>query len=159
MNYGDTSLVPNGVDYAAVTPFIYLMMATLGMLGGDPAVQQYLDAEPQARQAIRELSRAVAAAGVRVRDSGKVRDEFDIRLGLFTAEEFWQFNLAVDVIALLATRNGIAPDSRALAFSDLRSLEEWAGMHHWKSGVRKAGTGPAQFGPLRAHVPPHKPHR
>lgn len=151
--------MPDDVDFAVVAPFIELIVATLRMLGGDPGIQQYLRAEPQAHQAIRELSSAVAAAGVRVRDSGKARTEWDVRMNMFTAEEFWLFNLAVDVIALLSTRGGMQSDTRAIAMSDLRSLDDDANGHHWKSQVRKAGNGPAQFGPLRAHIPPHKPHR
>ena len=155
----DAELVPNGLDYQVVAPFIYLTLATLDLLGGDPVVRQYTGAEPKAHSAIRELSRAVAGAGVRVRDSGRVRDEFEEHMRLFTADEFWMFDLAIDVIAMLGSLGGLKPGTHALVLRDLRSLDVHAHSHHWKREVHKAGDGPAAFRELRAHVPHHKPHR
>ena len=157
MSFIDADLVPNGTDYQVVAPFIYLMMATLYLLGTESAVKQYLSAQPEAHQAIRELSTAVAAGGVRVRDSGRVRDEYDVRMGLYTAEEFWLFDLAVDVIAMLLSLGGFEPGTRALVARDLRDLDEHVHSHHWKKEVKKAGDGPVQFRQLRAHVPHHTP--
>ena len=159
MNASDVGLVPYGLDYEVVAPFIYLTLATLALLGGDPVVLQYASAEPSAHSAIRELSRAVAGAGVRVRDSGRVRDEFEEHMRLFTADEFWIFDLAIDVIAMLGTLGGLRPGTHALVLRDLRSLDEHVHSHHWKREVHKAGDGPAAFRELRAHVPHHKPHR
>jgi hypothetical protein len=101
----------------------------------------------------------VAAAGVRVRDSGRrQRDEFEEHVRLFTADEIWLVNLAVDVIAMLTAIGGLRPDFHAQAVSDLRSLDYHVHSHHWKAQVRKAGDGPPHLRALRAHVPHHKPH-
>lgn len=145
--------MPYGLDYEVVAPFIYLTLSTLYLLGTESAVKQYLSVEPEAHRAIRDLSTAVAAAGVRVRDSGRVKDEFDVHMGLYAAEEFWLFDLAIDVIAMLVTLGGFSPGTRALVASDLRSLDKDAHSHHWKREVKKAGDGPAQFRDLRSHVP------
>jgi hypothetical protein len=76
---------------------------------------------------------------------------------MFTPEEFWKFNLAVDVIAMFATSGGLRRSAHAKAIIDLGVLDEHAHSHHWKSQVRKAGDGPAEFRDLRAHIPRHKP--
>jgi hypothetical protein len=152
-------LVPDDLDYSVTAPFIELTIATLGLLSVDPVVKQYCQASPGAHQSIRELSSAVAAAGVRVRDSGRRLEEFEEHLHKFTAEEFWEFNLAVDVIAMFCATPGMNPGNHAQIRSDLQSLDEDARGHHWKSQVRKAGDGPPQFHELRAHIPTHKPHR
>ena len=44
------------------------------------AVQAHVSAEPGLRQKIRQLSTAVSAAGVRVRDAGLLKDSFDENL-------------------------------------------------------------------------------
>lgn len=54
---------------------------------GDSVVQQYASAQPEAQHAIRELCRAVADAGTRVRDTGQMLDSFDENLRYYTAEE------------------------------------------------------------------------
>ena len=159
MNSADAGLVPDGLDYEVVAPFIYLTLSTLYLLGTEAAVKQYLSVEPQAHRAIRDLSVAVAGAGVRVRDSGQVKDQFDVRMGLYTAEEFWLFDLAIDVIAMFIGVGGLSPGTRALVASDLRSLDQHVHSHHWKREVKKAGAGPAMFGELRAHVPHHTDRR
>lgn len=148
--------MPYGLDYEVVAPFIYLTLSTLYLLGTDSTVQQYLSVEPEAHRAIRDLSTAVAAGGVRVRDSGRVKDEFDVRMGLYTAEEFWLFDLAIDVIAMFLALGGLSPGTHARVVSDLRSLDKDAHSHHWRKEVKKAGDGPAQFRDLRSHVPRRK---
>lgn len=152
-------LVPSGLDYSVTPPFIELTMSTLGLLSYDPVVKQYVQAQPGAHQAIRELSTAVAAAGVRVRDSGRRLEEFEEHIHKFTAEELWTVNLAIDVIAMFCGGGGMEPSNHALVRSDLQTLDSFAHAHHWKSQVRKAGDGPPQFRELRAHIPYHKPHR
>jgi hypothetical protein len=155
----DAGLVPDGLDYSATAPFIYLMISTLGLLSYDPVVKQYLQASPDSLESIRGLSKAVAAAGVRVRDSSRRLDEFEDHLHKFTPEEFWVFNLAVDIIAMFCGTPGMDPSNHALIRSDMQSLDEYAHSHHWKSQVRKAGDGPVQFRRLRGHIPTHKPRR
>jgi hypothetical protein len=152
-------LVPDGLDYSVTAPFIELMISTLGLLSYDPVVKQYLEASPGSQQSIRALATAVAAAGVRVRDSSRRLDEFEEHLHKFTPEEFWVFNLAVDIIAMFAGTPGMDPSNHALIRSDLQTLDDLAHGHHWKSQVRKAGDGPVQFRELRGHIPAHKPRR
>jgi hypothetical protein len=156
MNYGDAGLVPDGLDYQSVAPFIYLMLVTLSLVGHEASVTQYLSASPEAHGAVRDLSTAVAGAGVRVRNSGRVRNAYDVHMDLYTAEEFWLFDLAVDVIAMLVSMDDFGSDRRELLASDLETLDEHAHNHHWRKGVKKAGKGPARFHDLRAYVP-HSP--
>jgi hypothetical protein len=120
-------------------------------------VEQYSQGNPDAHRAIRALSTQVAQAGIRVRDTAKHGDMFAEHMNMFTAEEYWKFNLAIDVIAMFATGGGLTPDVRALMIEDLKSLDEHVHSHHWKSQVHKAGDGPVQFRELRAHIPHHKP--
>lgn len=155
---GDIDLVPRGLDYDVVAPFIYLTLTTLGLLSSESVVKQYASAQPEAQQAIRELAQAVAAAGTRVRDTGQMRDSFDENLRYYMAEEIWLFDLAIDVIAMLGTLGGLPPGTRARINEDLRLLDNNVHSHHWKKEVRQAGDGPAQFRELRAHVLRHEPH-
>jgi hypothetical protein len=157
--YGsDTGLIPNGTDCEVLAPFLSLTMSTLNLLGIDPVVRQYVSAAPEAHRAIRELSAAMAAAGVRVRDTTRRHDFFDEHIREFTPEEIWMFDLAIDVIAMLGTLGGLSPGTHAQILDDLRSLDRFPHNHHWQKEVRKAGDGPAVFRELRAHVPHHKPH-
>lgn len=155
---GDSGLVPAGLDMEVVAPFIYLTLMTLSLLGSEPVVQQYTSAQAEAHDAIRELSRAVAAAGTRVRDAGQMRDSLDENLRYYTSEEIWLFNLAIDVIAMFGALGGLSPAARARNIEDVRLLDNNVTSHHWKKEVRQAGDGPAQFRALRAHVPHHQPH-
>jgi hypothetical protein len=155
--HGTSELVPSGLDYEVVAPFIYLTLTTLGLLSSDSVVQQYASAQPEAVHAIRELSRAVAAAGTRVRDTGQMRDSFDQNLRYYMAEEIWLFDLAIDVVAMLGSLGGLPPGTRARIIDDLRLLDDNVHSHHWKKEVRQAGDGPSQFRELRAHVPHHQP--
>jgi hypothetical protein len=157
--YGDEAgLVPRGLGVSAVAPFIELMLATLGLLGTEETVRQYSQADPDAHRAMRALSTQVAEAGIRVRDTAKHGDKFDEHLRMFTAEEYWKFNLAVDVIAMFATGGGLRPNTHRLIMRDLGRLDGFVHSHHWKKEVQKAGDGPAEFRDLRAHIPYHKPH-
>jgi hypothetical protein len=150
-------LVPPGLDYEAVAAFIKLTLMSLSLLSGDPVVQQYASAAPDAQRAISELSRAVAAAGTRVRDTGQLRGYFDQDLRYYTAQEIWLFDLAIDVLAMLGALGGLPPRTRASVAQDVRLLDGHV-RHRWKKAVRQAGGGPAQFRELRAHVPRHQPH-
>jgi hypothetical protein len=155
-----TGLVPAGTDDCSTSsPFLYLTLASLGPgLSLEPAVTEFALREPELHQQIRALSTAVSAAGVRVRDSGLLRDDFDDRLRPFTPEEIWLFDLAVDVIAMLGGLEDLPPRARAQVASNLRSLDQSVHSHGWRKGVRQAGEGPTAFRALRARVPHHQPH-
>ena len=151
-------LVPADLDTDAVAPFLSLTLTLLGLLPGDPGVNQYASTRPEVVQAIRALSTSVAAAGVRVRDSAPARDDFEDHVRRFTAEEIWMCDLAIDVIAMLGTLNGTGSRLRRMIVSDLGTLDKDVHGHHWKREVRKAGAGPAEFQELRMLVPHHPPH-
>jgi hypothetical protein len=152
------SLVPEDTDDCmSSAPFLFLTLSTLGpLLSTEPVVAKYLRGEPQLLQQIRALSAAVSAAGVRVRDAGLLKDDFDDNLAVYTPEEIWTFDLAFDVIALIGALDGLPGRAKAKAASDLRSLNERARSHAWKHAMKKASEGPAAFRDLRARVP-HRP--
>jgi hypothetical protein len=155
----DTGLVPDGVDECwGSAPFIYLAMAGLNMLGTVATVQDYLAERPGVLAVIRELSTAVSAAGVRVRDDGIIANDHDFRHDIYTPEEIWTFDLAFDVIAMLGTLETVDGKTRALVVSDMRELDDEVTSHSWKKQLGKAGDGPAQFREMRAVVPRHSPH-
>jgi hypothetical protein len=158
-SWSERRLVPFGLDTTGIPEFIRLTLSLLGSLANDDVVQQYIAAEPQALGAIRALSTAVAAAGGRIRDSGRMHGSFDDNLRLYTADEIWMIDLAIDVMAMLETLGGLAPDTRAPIIRHLGSLDDEVRTLHWKWEVHKAAAGPAEFRELRAHVPHHKPHR
>jgi hypothetical protein len=150
-------LVPPHLNYGAVAPFIYETMFALELLSDENPVRQYTRAEPDAHRAILALSRAVALTGIRVRDTNKKGDAFDEHLGLFTADEIWMFDLAIDVVAMFATGGGLSSDTGGMAQDRLRSIDKHVHSHHWKAQVRKAGEGPAEFRALRNSIPHHRP--
>jgi hypothetical protein len=154
----EPGLVPQGVDTTAISPFIDLTLTSLRLLSADAVVEQYVAAEPEAHRAIRELSATMAAAAVQVRDSGQMHDSFDDNLRLYTAEEIWMFDLAIDVVAMLGTLGGLTSGHRVQIIDNLKSLDDDVRTHRWKKEVHRAGDGPPQFRDLRAHVPHHQPH-
>jgi hypothetical protein len=156
----DTALLPGGVDNCSTSaPFLYLTLTTFGsVLSLEPAVQDDIRRQQGMHQKIRELCTAVSEAGVRVRDAGLIKDDFDDNLKVYTPEEIWTFDLAIDVIAMLGTLDGLPGDSRARIASNLRSLDQSVTEHTWKKELKKAGDGPARFRELRASVPRHAPH-
>jgi hypothetical protein len=124
----------------------------------EPSVRQYLESQPQAHSAILELSSAVAQAGARVHTMTPGSKVIEDHLRLFTAEEIWVVDLAVDVAAMLAGGGGVDPAVHEMVIWKLRDIDDHVHTHHWHREVRKAGDGPAEFRDLRAHVPHHRPH-
>lgn len=151
----ELNLVPEDVDDCmSSAPFLFLALSTLGpLLSTEPVVQQYMRGQPWLLQQTRALSTAVSAAGVRVRDAGLLKDDFDDNLAVYTPEEIWTFDLAFDVIALIGALDGLPGRARAKAASDLRTLDGDIRGHTWKHAMKKAGEGPATFRELRARVP------
>jgi len=154
----DDGLVPEDTDDCmSSAPFLFLTLSTLGpLLSTEPVVQQHMRRQPRLLAQIRALSTAVSAAGVRVRDAGLLKDDFDDNLAVYTPEEIATFDLAFDVIAMIGALDGLPSQARAKAASDLRSLDGNARHHAWKHAMKKAGDGPAAFRELRATVP-HRP--
>jgi hypothetical protein len=67
------------------------------------------------------------------------------------------FDLALDVVAMLATNGGSRSATHDMIISDLRSIDKHAHSRHWRHQVTKAGAGPAQFRQLRELIPHHQP--
>jgi hypothetical protein len=152
------SLVPDDVDDQAVAPFIYLTLATLGpLLDSESAVQEFARKEPGTHRTIRALSTAVGDAGVRVRDAGLLKDGFDENLKVYTPQEIWTFDLAIDLIAMLGALDGLSRGARAQIVDSLRSLDWSVHSHTWKKELKKAEPGPEAFRELRAKIPRHTP--
>lgn len=149
-------LVPAGLNYGATAPVIYLTLSALAAMGGESSVEQYISAQPSAQQAILALSRSVARAGIRMAKSDP-KAVIDDHLRLFSADEIWMVNLAIDVVAMLGTGGSLHGSTRVLVFDKLKELDRHVDSHQWRKLVAKAGAGPAEFHELRAHVPPHKP--
>jgi hypothetical protein len=148
-------LVPDGVDDCWTSaPFIYLMLSVLGAgLSTDAVVQNYIRKDPALHQQIRALSVAVSAAGVRVRDASLLKSDLDDNLKVYTPEEIWIFNLALDVIGMLGAVDGLSGSTRALIKDDLRQLDQDTNNHTWKKELKRAGEGPEAFRHLRAKTP------
>jgi hypothetical protein len=138
------------------SPFLYLIMSTLGPgLSTEKAVIAYVGNYPDFHHAIRDLSTAVSEAGVRARDSGMLRGEFDDNLRVYSPMEIWMFDLAVDVIAMLGSVDGISNSELFRFRENVRTLDQEVSSHYWKSALREAGPGVPQFQQLRASVPRH----
>jgi hypothetical protein len=149
-------LLPRDLDDCTTSaPFLYLTMSAFYLLGTQDAVQQFLARSPGPHQQMRALAVATSAAGVRVRDAGLLKDNFDNNLKIYTPNEIWTFNLAVDVIARLGELEGLPPSTHAQIVSDLKSLNDSARSHHWQKELRRAGDGVPLFRELRASIPPH----
>lgn len=151
----EVSLVPEDADDCmSSAPFLFLALSTLGpLLSTEPVVREYMRGQPRLLPQIRALSTAVSAAGVRVRDAGLLKDDFDDNLAVYTPEEIWTFDLAFDVIALIGALDGLPGRARAKAASDLRTLDQDTRGHAWRHAMKKAGEGPMAFAELRATVP------
>jgi hypothetical protein len=159
----DFSLVPGDLLAGTDVPFIDLILVQLGYgpaygLSAEPAVRQYVRNEPGLYPIIRDLGAAVGAAGIRARDGGLLKNSFDDNLKLYTPEEIWNFDLAIDVIAVLAAVEGLSKSTLFRATQALRDLDRTARGHTWKKELKRAGEGPAAFRELRARVPRHTPH-
>lgn len=149
-------LLPRGLDDCSTSaPFLYLILSAFYLLGTQDAVKQFLARSPEPRRQLRALAAATSAAGVRVRDAGLLKNEFDDNLRVYTPDEIWTFNLAVDVIARLGALEGLPPSTHAQIVSDLKTLNDQTHSHTWKKELKQAGDGVPQFRELRAATPPH----
>lgn len=108
---------------------------------------------PEDYRATLALSGAVAAAGVRVRDTYRNEDVRHSGLRYLTPDQIWMLDLTLDVMTMLAS-TGTKLHDRGQIAQMLQKLSKEAGDHHWKHAVRKVSTGPAQFREPRAHIPP-----
>lgn len=150
-------LVPSGTDNCTTcAPFLHLIMASFGVLTTEAAVLKYTHGFPDFHKQIQQLVAEVSAAGVRARDSGQLKNDRDDSLRIYSPEEIWMFDLAVDLIAMLGCMQGLADSSLVLYKRNVRTLDSLVVTHAWKHALKKAGAGPAQFQELRSGAPHHK---
>ncbi len=157
MSYFDNSahLMPPDLDDCSTSaPFLMLIMAAFGLLSSEAPSVSYAK-QLGIDQQVRDLVTAVSAAGVRVRDYGLIKSDFDDNLRVYTAAEIWCFDLAIDVLAMLGSVDGLTPSTLAQFKSDVRRLDDEVNSHHWKHELKKAGAGLPQFQQLRQVVPHH----
>jgi hypothetical protein len=146
---GDVRLVP--LDYPLGLPvFMRTIMAALLTLGRDEAVQQFVGGGERGAM-IFEMSRGVIPAGERALGSGLLKDRYDESLRPYTPEEVWAFDLLIDVIAMLASLQGL--ETRSAVTDKVKSLTDTAHRHEWTTCVRRAGAGPENLRDLRGQVP------
>ncbi|MGD0559708.1 MAG: hypothetical protein ABSA93_32665 [Streptosporangiaceae bacterium] len=152
------SLVPYDLLRETDVPFIHLILVMLGYgLSDEPAVQQFVGAEPGLLEDIRSLSAAVGAADLRVHEAGLLKNGFDDHLKYYEPAEIWCFDLAIDVIAMLGGLTGLTDDGRSRTTQALRDLDATAQGHTWRKALKHAADGPASLGALRERVPRHTP--
>ena len=155
-------MAPGDLYLETDVPFIHLILVVLGYgpsygLSAEPAVREFVDAEPGLLADIRSLGAAVGAASQRVREAGLLKNGFDDHLTYYDPAEIWCFDLAIDVIAMLAGLTGLTGTGRADTTQALRNLDATAQGHTWRKGLKHAGDGPAALGALRERVPRHTP--
>ena len=116
-------------------------------------------AEPAARRVAENLSthvpalnEAVVAAGRRVLDAGLVIEAGRVDIELYEPAELWAFNLATDLIALLAAAPNLAKAKRTAVHGELRILDAGLGAPRLRSKIGSAQP-PAALATLRAAVP------
>jgi hypothetical protein len=128
-----------------------------------PAIEQFLAGAPQEHSAILALTTAVADAGVRIRDTHPNEDVRQSGLRHLSADDVWMLDLTLDVMFMLAGRlpGKGAPwdDDHDWIPQRLVTLDKATHDRRWRRGLRQAGDGPAQFRPLRGHIPPRAPSR
>jgi hypothetical protein len=130
------------------------ILSTLSWLAYDPAVQAFLERQPDLLELVRRHTAAVTAAGERVRDAGLDDDDIGRERigGVYSADEMWTLDLGTDLIAWLAAVDGIDADMQAGAGSGI-----WGNDIGWKDDytkpLKKAGDGPVGLRELRAMVP------
>jgi hypothetical protein len=128
---------------------ILVFMSSAGM---DPAVKKWVNAFPQ-KDDIGTLVTAVRQAGTRIKllaMQGKHYDEFSDNSGLHTPEEWWEIDLALDILATAGSVTGISPMTGADAVKQARDFHNQYS-HHLKKA--RKGPAPAQYQALRAAIP------
>ncbi len=98
----------------------------------------------------------VAGAGRRVVTDGLVLDERRIDFGVYTPDEMWVFNLAADLVAMLAALPNLAKTKRAAVRDLLITVDAALGTHSARSTIGNAHEGPADLRPLRETIPHRK---
>jgi hypothetical protein len=162
------SLIPSEIyekDHFQGTdvPFLDLLLVQLGYgpgygLSAEQAVREFVHDQPGMYEQIREVGTAVYLAGTRARNHGLLRSSFDDSLHPYSADEIWCMDLAIDVLAMLATMPGLSGGTRFSALEALRDLYVTCGGHTWHKQVKHAAAGPQEFRELRARVPVRPTH-
>jgi len=145
----------NALELPAVDVMLapaFSILTCLNTSSYDPAAQTFLNT-PQRVGSIRALAVGVQSAGRRLQDAGVLSDEvIDRGEKIYTAQEWWTFDLAVDLIATLTAINGIEPYASSSARFEVVSFDgTWASRS--KKALKHAGDGPEQLRSLRAAIP------
>ena len=151
-------LLPDDVSKEGVSPFVSLTLSSFHLLGVMAPVREFTHREPGLHATIRALASAVSAAGVRVWDAGLLRSDLDDRIDVYTPDEIWIFDLAVDVIVMLGAVEGLRRDTRVLVGENVRLLDRNVANRAWKKLLKKAMAPPLDLRELRAKVPHHTPN-
>jgi hypothetical protein len=148
-------LVPDSVDedVLSLPSGLANILTTLTLLSHEVAVQDYLDNVPGLRQEIRSLSTVVSGAGRRIRDSDGAQREGDQNSPAnYSPDEIWATDLALDVVALLSSLEGVNVNAHVASRTtlDIYAKEE---RRTWQQRLDAAGPGPEAFRQLREQVP------
>jgi hypothetical protein len=146
-----------------VPHLIAVILSAFPLLEGEPAIERYVLRAPREHSAILALTAAMVDVGVRFRAAYPDEDIRDSGVRLASADDIWMLDLTLDVMYML---EGELPGDDERRHQSSETLSRCLGnIHgvtrdrHWKRALRQAGTGPAQFQQLRAHVPPRAPSR
>ena len=158
MSDNDFSLIPQDFVMGTDVPFIDLLLVSLGYgpyygLSAESAVRDAVRGQPGLYEQIRAVGAVVGRAGVRVRDSGQLRDSFDNETRYYTSDELWCFDMATDVLAMLAVLPGVSGSARFSALEAVRDLNKTLTGHWFHKHVKHAVDAPRDFGALRSRVP------
>lgn len=77
------------------------------------------------------------------------------RLKIYTPEEIWTFDLAIDVVRMLCELDGLTKETRARIGDSVGLIDQERVSHLWHKGLKKAGDGPEEFRELRYRVIRH----
>ena len=124
-------------------------------LSAEPAAERVLESTGVAGSTDALLD-AVAAAGRRVLDDGLILDERRVDFKVYRSEEMWAFNLAADLVALLAAAPNLPKAKRAAMHDLLLTVDAGLGSHWSRSTIGNAGAGPESFRELRDAIPHRK---
>jgi hypothetical protein len=128
------------------------LLRTIGMLLSEPAAARVVTGS-DLTEGVSALLDAVVTAGQRVQDEGLTPAGTVVDLKIYRPVELWIFNLAADVLALLATAPNVPKVKRAAVNPFRQSLDAGLGSHSSRSTIGNVRPAPPEFEALRAAIP------
>jgi hypothetical protein len=122
------------------------------MLLSEPAAARVLT-DSDLTEGVNVLLDAVVTAGQRVQDEGLTPAGTVVDLKIYRPVELWTFNLAADVLALLATAPDVPKVKRAAVNPFREGLDAGLGSHSSRSTIGNVRPAPPEFEALRAAIP------